>query len=159
MDARRLAKKLNLKTPLGRALFLAAPEAVGPLIVHLRDDLGIEVDREPDESAPYDYVHAFVERSAQAADLLPVAVDALAEAGLLWVSYPKKSSKRYASDVSRDSDAWAPLYERDFEPVRQVSVDDDWSALRFRPVNDIGSFTRGFAGSEAGKRRSETEGR
>jgi hypothetical protein len=40
-------------------------------------------------------------------------------------------------------------------PVRQVSVDDDGSALRFRPVDAIETLTRGPAGSEAGKRRME----
>lgn len=153
MDTERLAKKLNLKAPR-QALILAAPDAFTPMLAYLRDGLGSEVDTTARRDA-YDYVHVFVERAARAAELLPEAIDVLAKAGLLWVSYPKKASKRYASDVSRDSDAWAPLYQRNFEPVRQVSVDEDWSALRFRPVDDIETFTRGVAGSDAGKRRIE----
>jgi len=154
VDAERLAQKLNLSTPTN-ALILAAPDAFAPMLAHLRDVLGAEVDQDARPDLAYDYVHVFVERAARAPELLPAAIDALDDGGLLWVSYPKKASKRYASDVSRDSDAWTPLYERDFEPVRQVSVDEDWSALRFRPVDAIESFTRGFAGSEAGKRRME----
>lgn len=157
MDAERLAKKLNLTTPR-HALVLAAPEAFAPMLAYLRDGLGSEVDTTARHDA-YDYVHVFVEEAAQAPDLLRGAIDALAQDGILWASYPKKASKRYASDVARDSDAWAPLYQRDFEPVRQVSVDEDWSALRFRPVDAIRSFTRGFARSEAGKRRSGDEPR
>ena len=53
------------------------------------------------------------------------------------------------------AEAWKPLAQRGFEPVRQVALDDDWSALRFRPVQDIASFTRGFAMSEEGKKRTK----
>ncbi len=44
-----------------------------------------------------------------------------------------------------------------FEPVRQVAIDDDWSALRFRRTEYIKSFTRSntMALSPEGKRRSK----
>lgn len=153
MDAAKLAKKLNVSAS-SHALVMNAPDVVRPLIDHLENELGASVDHDVQQDQAYDYVHVYVETAAQASSYLPDALDALAEGGLLWVSYPKKSSKRYASDVSRDSDAWAPLYARDFEAVRQVSVDDDWSALRFRPVKDIANYTRGFARSKAGRKRS-----
>jgi hypothetical protein len=153
MDTERLAAKLHLASPR-QALIVAAPEAFAPMLAHLADALAAQVDVERRGDDRYDYVHVFVREAAQAPELLTGAADAVAEGGLLWVSYPKTASKRYASDLSRDSDAWAPLYERNLEPVRQVAIDADWSALRFRPVGEIASFTRGFARSEAGKRRS-----
>ncbi|MEU1199847.1 hypothetical protein ABZ446_26980 [Streptomyces sp. NPDC005813] len=50
---------------------------------------------------------------------------------LAWVAYPKGG--RLGTDLNRDSLA-ALLAERGVRPVRQVSIDDTWSALRFRPA-------------------------
>jgi hypothetical protein len=64
---------------------------------------------------------------------LPRALAALdGEQAALWVAYPKKSSK-VASDLSRDC-GWAPLAERGWQGVSLVSVDDAWSAMRFRKI-------------------------
>ena len=73
--------------------------------------------------------------------------------GHFWVSYPKRSSKRYKSDISRDT-GWDVLGECNFEPVMQVSIDADSSVLRFRPVDQIKCMTRwGGALGEKGKQR------
>lgn len=78
----------------------------------------------------------------------------LEDDALLWMAYPKKSSKKYNSDITRDQ-GWEPLGAVGLEPVRQVAIDADWSALRFRPFEHIKSFTRGFALSEKGKQKIE----
>ena len=74
---------------------------------------------------------------------------------VLWLAYPKVSSKRYRCEFNRDS-GWAVLGKGGYEPVRQVAIDDDWSALRFRKAEYIKSITRdpGGAISQAGKRRA-----
>jgi uncharacterized protein YbdZ (MbtH family) len=54
----------------------------------------------------------------------------------MWVSYPKKSSK-VKTDISRDA-GWEIMAENSLRPVTQVSIDKTWSALRFRPVEQIG---------------------
>jgi hypothetical protein len=48
---------------------------------------------------------------------------------LTWVAYPK--SGQLGTDLNRDTLA-ACLTERGVQPVRQVALDDVWSALRFR---------------------------
>ncbi|MBI5536816.1 MAG: YdeI/OmpD-associated family protein [Deltaproteobacteria bacterium] len=58
------------------------------------------------------------------------AMVALAQDGILWMVYPKKSSG-VATDVTRDH-GWDALYQRGYQPVSQVAVDDTWSALRFK---------------------------
>ena len=146
-----LLKKLNYKgaTPI---LALAVPEMFEPVL----EATGAEVHQELGHADCYPAVFAFVATVADAHTLLGPAAEAVCAGGLLWAAYPKKSSKRYTSDVSRDNaEAWKPLAQRGFEPVRQVALDDDWSALRFRPVQDIASFTRGFAMSEEGKKRTK----
>ncbi len=60
---------------------------------------------------------------------------------LLWIAYPKGSSRKYRCEFNRDS-GWAVLGAAGFEPVRMVAIDDDWSALRFRRAAHIKSMTR-----------------
>ena len=50
---------------------------------------------------------------------------------LAWVGYPKGG--QLGTDLNRDLLARA-LADRGIEPVRQISIDDTWSALRFRPA-------------------------
>jgi hypothetical protein len=52
--------------------------------------------------------------------------------GLLWFSYPKKSSAS-AGDLTRDH-GWEIVTAVGFRPVSQVSINDAWSALRFKPT-------------------------
>ena len=147
-----IVKKLQLKdeTPI---LVLNAPDAFLPVI----DAMSGDVHRERGDAECYPAVFVFVASVAEAQALLGAAAGALCAGGLLWAAYPKKSSKRYASDVSRDNaNAWRPLAVQGFEPVRQVAIDDDWSALRFRKVEEIDSFTRGFAMSDEGKERMDS---
>mgnify|MGYP005835701873 CR=1 FL=1 len=40
------------------------------------------------------------------------------------------------------------------EPVRQVAIDEDWSALRFRRVEYIKTMTRSFAMTLEGKAKA-----
>jgi hypothetical protein len=50
---------------------------------------------------------------------------------LTWVAYPK--SGQLGTDLNRDTLA-AALTASGLQPVRQIAVDDVWSALRFRPA-------------------------
>jgi hypothetical protein len=72
---------------------------------------------------------------------------------LMWLAYPKGSSKRYKCDFNRDT-GWDYLGTLGFEPVRQVAIDEDWSALRFRRVGFIKTMTRSFAMTEEGKKKA-----
>lgn len=60
---------------------------------------------------------------------------------LIWMAYPKKSSKGYQSQLSRDV-GWDAMGRYGYEPVRQISLNDDWSALRFKKVEKIKKLTR-----------------
>ena len=73
---------------------------------------------------------------------------------VVWIAYPKGSSKSLTCEFNRDT-GWAELGRFGFEPVRQVAIDADWSALRFRRVEYVKSLTRdpSWAISPAGKAR------
>jgi hypothetical protein len=93
-------------------------------------------------------------------------VDALAAAlcpkaqgdAILWFAYPKGTSKKYRCDFNRDT-GWAKLGKAGFEPVRQVAIDEDWSALRFRRVDYIKNFQRDVsrAITPEGRKRSSAK--
>ena len=126
-----LIKKLGLK-PGHRAAVVNPPagylERIGP-------PEGVEAATRLDGS--FDFVQVFaLDRAALDRDI-GAAHGALAPGGRLWVSYPKGSSK-VPTDLSRDV-FWEALGHLGLGPVTQVSVDDVWSALRFRPVAEVGS--------------------
>lgn len=60
--------------------------------------------------------------------------------GHLWLCYPKKSG-RIKSDITRDV-GWEPIHTLGLLGVRQVALDEDWSALRFRFKDEIPVVTR-----------------
>ena len=89
---------------------------------------GILAARAADDA---DAVIAFVARR----DDLPSAEQAIAAARadrLAWIGYPKGC--QLGTDLNRDRLA-AALAAHGVQPVRQVSIDGTWSALRFRPAN------------------------
>jgi hypothetical protein len=77
---------------------------------------------------------------------------------VVWMVYPKGTSRRYRCEFNRDS-GWAVLGEAGFEAVRQVAIDEDWSALRFRRVEFIKSMTRHPAGAISAVGRARTRAR
>jgi hypothetical protein len=60
---------------------------------------------------------------------------------LIWMAYPKKSSKGYQSQLSRDV-GWDAMGRVGYEPVRQIMLNEDWSAIRFKKVEEIQKMTR-----------------
>jgi hypothetical protein len=78
-----------------------------------------------------DVVVAFVTRG----DDLPSAGQAIAAARadrLAWIGYPKGG--QLGTDLNRDR-LVAALSGQGVQPVRQISIDGTWSALRFRPAS------------------------
>lgn len=132
-----LFKKLNLKQHRS-IVVLNAPESFEPELAALND---VAVERTVGRQAKLDFGIAFVVTEQQ----LDAASTALATAAhgdaVLWMAYPKSTSRRYKCEFNRDG-GWAMLGRAGFEPVRQVAIDEDWSALRFRRVELIKSMTR-----------------
>jgi hypothetical protein len=75
------------------------------------------------------------------------------EDSIVWFCYPKGSSKNYKCEFNRDT-GWQKLGNLGYEGVRQVSIDEDWSALRFKKAEKIKTMTRDFAMSDIGKKRT-----
>ena len=126
-----LVKKLRIQ-PGQRLLILNPPSGYIESLGDLPE--GVEVSEKPE--GKFDFVHQFVRDSTEFADLSPKAMDAVKYDGLLWISYPKRSSK-VATDLTRDV-MWDLMADTGLRPVTQVSIDEVWSALRFRPVEMVG---------------------
>jgi hypothetical protein len=102
-----------------------------------------------------DFILAFCTKQNEVDAVAFDAVTKLEGDGLLWFAYPKGTSKKYKCDFNRDT-GWAILGENGFEPVRQIAIDEDWSALRFRRVGFIKKMTRSFAMTKEGKEKVRT---
>src|SRR4051794_7787432 len=81
---------------------------------------------------PVDVVLAFVGTQADVARTAPDALAALAPGGVLWLAYPKRSSK-VETDLTRDR-GWEAMWQAGWRVVSAISLDDTWSGLRFRPM-------------------------
>lgn len=148
-------KKLNLKD-LSEIVVLYAPASFEPEIAALE---GVDVRRSVDEVERVQFSLAFVTRQEQIDQVAAQIAQKIDGDAVVWFAYPKGSSKRYTCDFNRDT-GWDALGAAGFEPVRQVAIDEDWSALRFRRVEYIKKLTRSKldAISEAGKQRSAHQG-
>lgn len=84
---------------------------------------------------------AFVTTQAELEAASTALASACAGDAVLWMVFPKSSSKRHRCGFDRDG-GWTVLGAAGFEPVRMVAIDEDWSALRFRRVEHIRSMVR-----------------
>jgi hypothetical protein len=144
-------RKLNLKDQ-PEIVVLDAPASFEPELAALQ---GVTVHRAAPPGRPVRFALAFATTQAEL-DAAAAALLAGAEGdAVIWFAYPKASSKRYRCDFNRDT-GWAALGAAGFEGVRQVAIDEDWSALRFRRVEHIRTMTRdpSRAGSEQGRART-----
>jgi hypothetical protein len=135
IDANELLKKLNYKGQKRFALINADDDFFENLSKTLD---GVLIDREIDQRFPYGFMIIFVNLVSDVEVLAPRALHNLISDGVLWFAYPKKTSKKFHSDLDRDH-GWEVLIDRGFDKVRQVAVDSDWSALRFRNARYIKS--------------------
>lgn len=150
-----LFKKLNLGSHRV-VLVCNAPDGFEPELAALT---GVVVQRDPAASATVGFAVAFVRTLAEVEAVAAWLPKAVGDA-VVWLAYPKGSSKRHRCEFNRDT-GWAAVGAAGFEGVRQVAVDDDWSAIRFRRTEYIKSLTRdeSRASSPAGKARVRARGR
>jgi hypothetical protein len=111
-------------------------------------------------SGKIEFALMFAENQKTLNQLFAKVKDKLVDDVALWISFPKKSSKKYKSDINRDQ-GWGELGKAEFESVKIIAIDSDWSALRFRRVQHIKEIKRsdkmvlskaGMAKKKAGKK-------
>ncbi|MCX7747730.1 MAG: DUF3052 domain-containing protein [Clostridia bacterium] len=113
---------------------------------------GIEAEVDTSPVGQYKFIQIFAKDMDEALNLTPSASKALEEDGHIWLCYPKGASKKYKSDINREK-TWEVFAPFEFEPVTQVAIDADWSAMRFKHVDKITAMKRKKAATENGKER------
>jgi|GEM_PF-563318 len=126
-----LIKKLQIKAG-ARATIINPPESY---IGELGGNLPASVHLESKPQGCFDFVQIFVQRAKVLDSYASKIPRLLKKDGILWISYPKKSSG-LITDISRDKGMGA-LHNIGFRPVSQVSLNDVWSAIRFRRKADV----------------------
>jgi hypothetical protein len=129
-----LAKKLGIKSSY-RLLVLHAPEGYTSMLNPLPE--GVTIDTQPQPQTTYDLVQIFFLNRAAVDQHAPDALAAVKPGGLLWLCYPKKTSGA-KTDIHRDT-GWQTIQDAGWEGVSLISIDDTWSAMRFRPSADVKS--------------------
>ena len=135
---KELLRKLNYKGQERIALINAEEDFALTLSAELKS---VVIDKEIDPRYPYSFIILFVKSVSEVEHITPMALHNLMADGILWFCYPKKSSKKYSTDLDRDH-GWNTLNDSGLHGVRMVSVDDDWSAFRFRNARYIKSFKK-----------------
>lgn len=138
-------QKLRLKeqTPI---LILNEPDGLEKITS------GITAEVHGDIQGKYQFILAFARDLREMEGFAKSVVEAIGEDGYLWICYPKGTLKKYRSDINRIK-LLAVFGPYDFEGVTQISIDDDWSALRVKPVDKIKTMKRKWAMSDKGKER------
>jgi len=127
-----IVKKLGLK-PGMRALVLSAPSGYIDSIAPLPQ--GVVLSEAG--NGTYEFVQLFTRRKSEIEKSKEKMLECAARGALVWVTYPKKASGM-ESDLSREV-VWAAMEDTGWRPVSQIAIDDIWSALRFRPIQDVKS--------------------
>ncbi len=95
------------------------------------------------KSKKVDFALLFALSQQQLNNILKEVFPALHDDTKLWIAYPKKASK-IVSDLNRDC-SWEYLTKNEYECVRQVILDNVWTAMRFKKTDQIPNRTRAFS--------------
>ena len=127
LSTKSIPEKLQMKA--GRLVaIINKPSGYDQLLGKLPSGVGVV-----DASAKnIDVIQLFVESKEELERDLPKMRKAVANKGMIWVTYPKGTSSK-KSDINRDSIAEYAA-SIGLEAVAIVAIDNDWSALRLKVV-------------------------
>jgi hypothetical protein len=129
--------KLNLKAQRVICVY-NVPATFEPELTRLD---GVKILRDPPKPAAVLVALAFVTQQGELDRLSRILAAGSDGDALLWFAYPKGTSKRYTCEFNRDT-GWDVIRGSGFDSVRQVAIDEDWSALRFRRLKYIKAARR-----------------
>jgi hypothetical protein len=121
-----LAKKIKLKPGL-KAAVIHPPENYLPELQHDAEISSTLRDK-------FDWIQIFVKNKAELDTLAPRAANALKPESILWITFPKGSS-RIQTDLTRDK-GWEEVQKLNLKWINLVSIDETWSAFSMRPYKD-----------------------
>ncbi len=123
-SGKSLVEKLGLKTGL-RVYFDNPPVFYEKEIASVLGSITVSEQL----SGVFNFIHSFVTDKQELTETFPKLKEHLAKDGLLWISWPKGSSKiptDLNENVIRDIGLEIGLVD-----VKVIAVDPDWSGLKF----------------------------
>jgi hypothetical protein len=121
-----LAKKMKLKPGL-KAAVVNAPE-------NYIEGLNHDSDISNKLGGKFDWIQVFVKDKKELASLAPKAASSLKPDALLWLSFPKGTSK-LQTDLTRDK-GWGVIRNLDLKFINLISVNETWSAFALRTYKE-----------------------
>ena len=137
---KNLLERLNYKGQKRISIINAEESFLNSIASDLNN---VTVDKKIDPRYPYEFIIIFVKSISDVEQIAPMTIHNLMADGVLWFCYPKKTSKKYHSDIDRDH-GWKILNDSGLNGIRMVAIDKDWSALRFRNKKYIKSTSGRF---------------
>jgi hypothetical protein len=121
-----LAQKLQIKS--GKLILINAPTGYAERLA--KELKGLTVSTRAAGKAEATLL--FVNTLAEVDRFAPKAIKAAKPGGMLWIAYAKGASK-VKTDVNRDK-LWVAVQPVGWQPIRQIALDEVWSAMRFKPI-------------------------
>lgn len=119
-----LVEKLGIK-PAMRIALLHTPDGYHSLLGQLPP--GVDIANELED--PCDFIHYFTSRRDELAADFPRLKMALAEAGMLWISWPRRAS---GVETDLDENVIREIgLEHGLVDVKVAAIDETWSGLKF----------------------------
>lgn len=127
MDA--ILKKLLYKA-YSANLILGEPEE----FKHISQEISGKTDNEI-VNDKYEFIIIFAKKQEELIAQFSKLKDNIEKDAVLWIAYPKGTSKKYKkeTDIKRDM-LQQLLKEEGYQGVSLISIDEDWSAMRFRDI-------------------------
>jgi hypothetical protein len=147
-----LFKKLQLSPLLDEILILNEPEGFCEYLNCLK---GVKIKESLIQVSEVDFAIIFVTKRKQIENRIETVYPKLVGDAVLWFAYPKNSSKKYTSEINKNY-GWGVLGDYNLKPIKQVSINTDWSALRFRKISYINTMpeNKNLALSNTGKEKT-----
>ena len=128
MAASSVAQKLQIKGG-NRVAIISVPGDYGEIVGSLPEGITLSEGT----AGEFDVVHGFFTMHAELADRLEELKLAMGATGILWISYPKRSTK-IETDLNRDI-LRSYLGKNGLRAISLISVDNTWSAMRLKKIS------------------------
>ena len=125
---KKLLEKLNYKDQQRIALLNANSTFRKRFAAALKN---VTIDADIDPRFLYSFMMIFVKNVAEVDEIAPAVIHNFSGDGALWFCFPRKTSEKTETDLSKDF-GWKSLIDSGFQVRRLITVNNNWSALKFK---------------------------
>jgi len=153
MDANVVVKKLGIK-PAMKSLIINMPRELADSLKETIKKFGIKKSLRGKFDVIVFYATGKDQIKKKSGDIFNSLND---NDSILWIAYPKKGSS-IKTDLNRDK-IWDVFNSYNYRPVSMVSLDENWSSVRFRSNENISTAHKKKAESEEYKSHIDSKNR